>query len=156
MEGLPLDVVLLVAVAVVGVVLAVAYVSRKLGSNQVCKFDILRRRTHPPQPFCARRRRVTDISTIQKNQARVYPTPACVRSDVHGETLLFELVSLLRSQQTRPETFSTSFESIRSPPPRQRAVIHTTGSPKDTTSKHACGCVQAIHKTVVPFLHLST
>lgn len=51
MEGLPLDVVLLVAVAVVGVVLAGAYVSRKLGSNQVCKFDILRRRTHPPLRF---------------------------------------------------------------------------------------------------------
>eukprot|EP00752_Nemacystus_decipiens_P002530 g2374.t1 len=34
MEGLPLDVVLLVAIAVVGVVLVVAYISRKLGSNQ--------------------------------------------------------------------------------------------------------------------------
>lgn len=36
MEGLPLDVVVLVAVAVVGVVSLVAYTWRKLCSNQVC------------------------------------------------------------------------------------------------------------------------
>lgn len=36
MEGLPLDVILLVSLALAGVVSLVAYISRKLGSSQVC------------------------------------------------------------------------------------------------------------------------